>query len=119
VWVKDVTPPQDWRAFRCTATACAIEVRDVIAGLDTTSARYRISDDGGLSWGAWLPAGCTGVRASHQWETLTTSLLPALDPEAAKLQFGICDAARLPNVSVSPAFSWWRVFLPLVLRDAP
>lgn len=119
VWVKDATPPQDWRAFRCTATACTIEVRDIIAGLDVSSASYRVSGDGGLSWDDWLPAVCSGGAASHEWETITSGPLSFSNVPATRLQFRIRDAARLPNESVSPALSVWRVYLPAVLLNAP
>jgi hypothetical protein len=119
VWVKDVTPPQDWRAFRCTATTCTVEVRDMIAGLDVGSASYRISSDAGLSWSDWLPAACSGTNTSHEWETVTASPLSALGTASMRLQFLIRDAARFPNASVSPVFTFWRVFLPAVHRGAP
>jgi hypothetical protein len=119
VWVKDATPPQDWRAFHCTATACTIEVRDIIAGLDVSSASYRISSDGGLSWDDWLPAACSGTLASHEWETITSGALSISGAQATQLQFRIRDTARLPNESVSPALSLWRIYLPAALRDTP
>jgi hypothetical protein len=116
VWVKDVTPPQDWRAFRCTATTCTIEVRDIIAGLDVGSASYRISSDGGLSWSDWLPAACSGTNTSHEWETVAAGPLATFDGRRTRLQFLVSDAARLPNESVSPVLTLWRVFLPAVHR---
>jgi len=119
VWVKDVTPPQDWRAFRCTATTCAVEVRDIIAGLEVGSASYRISSDGGLAWSDWLPAACSGTNTSHEWETVTAGPLSTFDARRTRLQFLIRDAARLPNESVSPVLTLWRLFLPAVLRGTP
>jgi hypothetical protein len=119
VWVKDATPPQDWRAFRCTPTGCAIEVRDVIAGLDVSSGGYRVSSDGGLSWSDWFPASCSGIGASHEWETIASAPSSTFGPQTTHLQFRVRDVARLPNESVSPVLALWRVYLPSVLRGVP
>jgi hypothetical protein len=119
VWVKDVTPPGEWRAFRCTVTACGVEVHDRIAGIDVSSASYRVSTDGGLSWGDWLPAACSGNSGSHDWETIAAGPLTALGPGDVRLQFRVRDAAHVPNESVSPAFTLWRTYLPVVHRQTP
>jgi hypothetical protein len=118
VWVKDVTAPGEWHAFRCTGTSCAVEVRDHIAGLDVTSASYRVSADRGLSWGDWLPATCSGSSGSHDWETVTAGPLALLGPGDVQLQFRIRDVAHVPNESVSSALTLWHTYLPVVHREA-
>ncbi len=119
VWVKDVTSPGEWRAFQCTGTGCVVQVRDCIAGLDASSASYRVSTDGGLSWGDWMPAACSGASGSHDWETVAAGPLTALGSGDVQLQFRIHDVAHVPNESVSPAFFLWHAYLPAVWRETP
>jgi len=119
VWVKDVTSPGEWRAFQCTGTGCVVQVRDCIAGLDASSASYRVSTDGGPSWGDWMPAACSGASGSHDWETVAAGPLTALGSGDVQLQFRIHDVAHVPNESVSPAFFLWHAYLPAVWRETP
>jgi hypothetical protein len=119
VWVKDVTAPGEWHAFHCTGAGYAVQVRDRIAGLDASSASYRVSTDGGLSWGEWLRAACSGASGSHDWETIAAEPLAVLGPGDVQLQFRIRDVAHVPNEAVSPAFTARRTYLPVVRRGAP
>lgn len=117
----DNTPPEQWRRVACSAAACTVEVRDAIAGLDVDSAAYRFSFDGGSSWPTgWLPAGCTGVDSSQQWETVSAPPLPAgANLSDLRIQFQIADAAAAPNVAYSPVYTIWHTFLPLIRGGSP
>jgi hypothetical protein len=128
VTVVDGDPPAGWRNLECVERACSVEVRDVIAGLDTESGAARASYDGGASWGAWLPVTCTGEAGSHDWETL---YLSGIDPEtvgatsvlscAAQIQFRVRDIASAPNEGLSPVYDYDRCYhgyLPYVVDSA-
>jgi hypothetical protein len=128
VTVVDVDPPAGWRNLACLERACSVEVRDVIAGLDTGSGAARVSFDEGLTWSAWSPATCTGALGSHGWETLT---LPGLPPEVqsavippgceAQVQFRVRDLAAAANEGSSPIYTFdacYHAYLPHVVDSA-
>ncbi|MFE3845343.1 trypsin-like serine peptidase [Thermoplasmatota archaeon] len=50
---------------------CKIEVMDMHSGLDVSTAEYKFSTDGGLSWSNWLSCFCTGSDGSNIYETIT------------------------------------------------
>jgi len=123
--VTDRSPPGGWRQFRCGALTCTVQVRDAIAGLDVKSAAYRAAAGSGPSWGDWLPATCTGVDGSHDWETLTIKSPAALTGTVAaipsstrsdSIQFRVYDLAAVPNEARSPVYTLYHVYLPLVVR---
>lgn len=118
--VTDTSPPEGWREFRCEPLTCTVQVRDMIAGLDVDSALYRYSIDGGLTWGEWISATCSGSDGSHRWETIAAAAIPSvtLTAEDTRLQFGIRDAAPAGNWSSSPLYKplLWSAYLPLVSR---
>jgi hypothetical protein len=118
VTVTDRSPPGGWRQFRCSGMTCTVQVRDTIAGLDTKSAAYRAAVGSDPSWGDWLPATCTGVDGSHDWETLTITD-PAISATASSnsIQFRVYDLAAVPNEARSLVYTLYRVYLPLVMRS--
>jgi hypothetical protein len=112
VTVTDDKPPGGWQGFQCAGATCTVLVRDVIAGLNVHSAAYRFAADGGSTWGDWLPATCTGVDGSHDWQTIAIS-----EPDASMVQFRIYDVAAVPNEGQSPEYGKWSIYLPVVLRN--
>ena len=127
VTVVDLDPPAGWRSLHCAERACSVEVRDVIAGLDTESGAARTSVDGGNTWSNWLPVTSTGEMGSHAWETL---YLPGVDPEThgsdtlpdcvARLQFRVRDVAAAANEGLSPVYTFDRCYhnyLPYVVAS--
>jgi hypothetical protein len=119
VTVTDHSPPGQWRRFLCGVLTCTVQVRDAIAGLDTGSAEMRLSEDGGASWGDWLPVSCSGEDSSHEWETLTASVVdvPAED-SMEQIEFRVYDRAQRPNQGRSPTYLRIQVYLPIILRSA-
>jgi hypothetical protein len=122
--VVDLEPPAGWRNLTCQARACSVQVRDVIAGLDTESGAARASFDGGETWTLWMPVTCTGEMGSHTWETL---YLPGLEPETqalsttvsceGQIQFRVRDVAAAPNEGLSPIYAYdtcYHLYLPNV-----
>jgi hypothetical protein len=119
--ITDEGPPGEWRQFRLDETACTVQVRDAIAGLDVGSAAYRFSMDGGVTWGDWTDATCSGTNGSHDWETIAAPVPPpaASVPGASLVQYRIRDVAAVANQGASPAYAVWRVFLPVVTSGQP
>jgi stage II sporulation SpoD-like protein/WD40 repeat protein len=111
----DDSPPGEWRQFWCHGLTCTVQVRDAIAGLDVSSAAYRVSTDGGTSWSGWLSATCSGTNGSQAWETIAAAAVPF----RAAVQFRVRDSAALPNAAQSPIYSLSHVFLPVATRDNP
>lgn len=123
VTLVDDGPPEGWRLLDCTESACTIRVRDLIAGLDISSAVYRYSDDEGITWSEWFGAVCSGINGSHEWETVTAGGIPfgGGDPLQRRIQFAISDIALSANRGESPVYrAWtWHVYMPVVLRQGP
>jgi hypothetical protein len=115
ITVTDDGPPE-WRAFQCDALTCALQVRDVIAGLDVGSMAVRYSTDGGVSWSGWLSATCTGVRGSHDWETTSVANTFFNIPGDVAVQFRAFDVATASNEGHSPAYRIRRLYLPVIIR---
>ncbi|RLB65065.1 MAG: hypothetical protein DRH04_10890 [Deltaproteobacteria bacterium] len=63
-WVADQTPD------------CTIEVKDVTAGLDVSTAHYKYSTDGGSTWSGWIGASCTGSDGTTSYQTITAGSVP-------------------------------------------
>jgi len=125
ITVTDRSPPGEWRHFRCGGFTCTVQVRDAIAGLDVKSAAYRAAAGSGPTWDDWLPAACTGVDGSHDWETLTITSPVALAGDVAvtsaaarpgSIQFRVRDLAAVPNEAHSPVYTLYSIYLPLVVR---
>jgi hypothetical protein len=114
--VTDDSPPGGWRGFGCHGLTCTVKVRDTIAGLDVSSAAYRHSADGGITWTGWLSATCSGVNGSHNWETISAANVPLAYAAGDAIQFRVYDAAVLTNEASSPVYRIQRVYLPLVMR---
>jgi hypothetical protein len=117
VIVSDVDPPAGWREFQCARGACRVQVRDTIAGLNTSSAVARFSLDEGLTWGKWLTSTCSGEDGSHDWETLSI-VVPLDDLCPAQFQFRVFDLAADANEGLSPVYAHdlcHRIHVPLVL----
>ena len=78
----DNTDPGGWQNFTPTnwitdqTPDCTIEAKDVTAGLDVSTARYKYSTNGGSSWRSWLSASCTGEGGTTLYQTITASSVP-------------------------------------------
>lgn len=97
----DQTVPE-WLSW----SSAGAEVQDILSGLETESARYSFSSDGGNSWSQWHSALATGGTGTTQPQRL----LPADVVEATHLRFHIGD--RAGNVSQSPAYAMSLTPLP-------
>ncbi|GEM_PF-856162 len=97
--ILDVSPPAGWHGFAPAQwdggepPTCTVRVSDTGAGLDVESARYRVSTDGGASWGGWLTATCTGVGGSTEVQTVTARAVDFGLPRTPsnQIQFQIAD----------------------------
>jgi hypothetical protein len=118
--VTDTSPPEAWRDFGCDGLTCTVQVRDTIAGLNVDSAVYRYSIDGGMTWGDWISATCSGTDGSPHWETITAADIPLsiMASEDTYLQFRVQDTAAAGNWSTSMPYKplAWSIYLPLVLK---
>jgi hypothetical protein len=85
----DMTPPR-WLSF---GTRAAL-VQDALSGLDTASAAWSISTDGGGSWGAWQP-----IELAAALGTTSPVALVAPAVSGTHLRFRVRDMAG--NVSQS------------------
>ena len=78
----DPTPPGNWANFTKTANilqpTVTIQVSDTASGLkvDTGSAMYQYSTDGGTNWSAWTNATVTGSNGTTTPQTITASNVP-------------------------------------------
>ncbi|MDY7077279.1 MAG: SpoIID/LytB domain-containing protein, partial [Chloroflexota bacterium] len=78
----DTSPPTGWHDFAPEQwdggppPTCTVRVRDIISGLDVGSARYRFSEDRGVSWSDWVTASCTGDGGTTETQTINTAPLP-------------------------------------------
>jgi hypothetical protein len=98
----DTTMPDSWNNLDPSGWSIAsqepdvsIDVQDTDSGLNTASAYYSYSTDGGSTWSLWLPASCTGSDGSTDVETITASAVP-FDQDSAdqnQIQFEITDMA--------------------------
>ena len=73
----------------------SIDVQDLTSGLDTVSAMYEYSTDGGTTWSAWNAATITGIDGSNSVETITASAVPFDQDSGTQnmIQFEISDMA--------------------------
>ena len=82
VWACNLTadssPPGGWSGFspadwtRLSRTPdISIAVQDTVSGLQTATAAYQYSTDGGGTWSDWLPASVTGANGSISGETVS------------------------------------------------
>ncbi|MGC9332550.1 MAG: FG-GAP repeat domain-containing protein, partial [Anaerolineae bacterium] len=113
VWTATEPPPGGWAGFvpetnppwvwnRDQTPTCAVQVADVGSGLDVSTAEYRFSRDGGLSWvGGWLPAACTGSDGTLDPQTISAADVPFNQDSADKnvVQFRILDMSGLTGTS--------------------
>jgi hypothetical protein len=97
----DTTEPDSWANIDPSGYIgsqtpdVTIDVQDSDAGLDTASAYYQYSTDGGLSWSGWISATVTGADGSTNVETITASAVP-FDQDSGtqnQIQFEISDMA--------------------------
>jgi len=106
--------PSGWVTSTRTPT-CTVQVRDLVSGMDVSSAVYRYSSNGGVSWnGPWLPAGCSGVAGTTLTQTCAAkNVLFEQDSEAMnRIEFRVSDMAgyaacrtcTIPIDTVPPTF---------------
>lgn len=124
VFISDTRPPTGWQGFVVEwgegweAFTSTVGVFDEFSGLNVDSARYRLSVDGGLSWGDWTPAACTGLSATVDVQTVTASAVPLSQSQeiSGYIQFQIADMHG--NIGATTyRVHRWTVYLPLVTRD--
>lgn len=77
----DTTAPGSWQSLSpastsSTAPTVRITVVDGGSGLNTTSAEYRYSRDGGYSWSSWRAASCSGSSGTTARQTVTAANVP-------------------------------------------
>ena len=95
----DTVDPEGWQNFIPTdwvadqTPDCTIEVKDITAGLDVSTAHYKYSINGGSSWGGWLSASCTGGDGTTLHQTITASAVPFNQDSGTqnKIKFEITD----------------------------
>jgi hypothetical protein len=97
--VVDSEPPGDWSKVETgVANQVMVGVADHGSSLDTASAQYSVSTDGGLNFGAWQSAECGGSAA----EALTSACYLTVEVPAGAVRFKIADQAG--NESYSPTY---------------
>jgi hypothetical protein len=103
----DASPPVGWQDFSPEQwdggppPTCTVRVRDDGSGLNVDSARYRFSEDGGISWSDWLTATCTGISGTTEVQTITTSAVPFSLPRTPsnRIQFRVADVAGFTSTA--------------------
>jgi hypothetical protein len=97
--IVDTEPPGDWSKVETgVADQVMVGVADHASGLDPASAQYSVSTDGGLTFGAWQSAECSGSASDVH---VSACYLTAEVPTGA-VRFKIADQAG--NESFSPAY---------------
>ncbi len=97
--VVDSEPPGDWsRVETGVVNQVMVGVADHGSGLDTASAQYSVSTDGGLTFGAWQSAECSGSAS----EAHTSACYLMAEVPAGAVRFEIADQAG--NESYSPTY---------------
>lgn len=97
--VVDTEPPGDWsRVETRVAHQVMVGVADHASGLDPTSGQYSVSTDGGLTFGAWQSAKCSGSAS----EAHTSACYLTAEVPAGAVRFKIADQAG--NESYSPTY---------------
>jgi len=97
----DATDPGNWQNFAPTdwvtdqTPDCTIEVKDITAGLDVSTALYKYSINGGSTWSSWISASCTGSDGTTSYQTITASAVPFNQDSGTqnKIKFKITDMA--------------------------
>lgn len=97
----DTSPPTGWHDFTpqwwdgSAPPTCTVGVYDEISGLEVDSARYRFSQDEGISWSDWLTATCSGSSGTTETQTISASRVPFEYPSATanRIQFQVADVA--------------------------
>lgn len=123
VTVSDITPPTGWREFAPEwwsggrPPTCTVQVFDDISGLNVDSARYRFSTDGGVSWGDWSEAGCTGISGTTEVQTIAASGVPFGRPRERDnhIEFQIADMKGYTG-SMSYIVQSNLLYLPLIAK---
>ncbi|KAF5414198.1 MAG: hypothetical protein C5S48_09270 [Candidatus Methanogaster sp.] len=82
-------------------------LRDNTAGLDVSTACYKYSNDGGLSWSGWLSASCTGSDGTTSYQTITAGSVPFNRDSGTQnmIKFKINDTAT--NTGESDEYAVW------------
>ena len=102
------TLPPDWESVG----AGSAMVQDPVSGLDTSSARYATSTDGGLRWSQWIPLDITATRG------VTLPVVVAAPPQPGGLvRFRMMDVAG--NESESAAINVQPTATPTVEPTLP
>jgi hypothetical protein len=109
IWLAgDVAGPELWTPFAPTgwvsitqSPGCTITVRDLLSGLDVSTAEYAWSNNGGATWSSWRAAACTGSDRTTALQQITVSSVPfGLDsPTSNLIHFRICDMIGLCSTS--------------------
>ena len=89
----DMTPPQ-WSEYGMRS----VTVRDTLSGLDTTSAAWSVSGDGGMTWASWQPL---SVESSPGITVPVQVVAP--ESPGTHLRFRILDMAGNASESVPQA----------------
>ena len=110
-FIVDNVAPHHWRDFTPTGWVadqtpdCTIEVKDITAGLNVSTACYKYSTDGGSSWSSWTSASSTGSDGTTSYQTITAGSVPFNRDSGTqnKIKFRIDDAA--PNTGESGEYT--------------
>lgn len=108
----DMTAPE-WSSYQTDS----VVVQDALSGLDTASAMYARSLDGGTIWEPWQPITLTASPGI----TLPVKLSASQEP-TTRVRFRIRDlvgnvSESVPLPSGAPAPGGNRLMLPLILRE--